>query len=302
LQPAAFLIPKFFYYQLQAASLDSLGYARHYRLLKELTVSYPPRAEQQRIVGLLEEASAAIAIAKANVERNVKNANSLFESHLQSMFAQRGEAWERVQLQVLLDRGWLEGHMDGNHGGDYPRKEEFIGEGVPYISANCLDNHTVDLSRAKYLAPERAALLRKGFAKNDDVLFAHNATVGPVALLETDEESVILGTSLTYYRCNPKRVLPRYLAHYMRSFAFKAQYESVMRQSTRNQVPITKQREFYHVMPPIGEQKVIIGQLDALMEISTSLESIYVRKRDALDELRRSLLREAFSGNLRPTT
>ena len=44
-----------------------------------------------------------------------------------------------------------------------------------------------------------------------------------------------------------KHILPEYLAHYMRSFGFKTQYLQVMRQSTRNQVPITKQREFYHV-------------------------------------------------------
>src|SRR5438270_3459804 len=33
LQPREFLLPKFFYYQLQTANLDSLGYARHYKLL-----------------------------------------------------------------------------------------------------------------------------------------------------------------------------------------------------------------------------------------------------------------------------
>jgi type I restriction enzyme S subunit len=41
LQPRDFLLPKYFFYQLQATSLDSLGYARHYRLLKELEIVYP---------------------------------------------------------------------------------------------------------------------------------------------------------------------------------------------------------------------------------------------------------------------
>ncbi len=156
----------------------------------------------------------------------------------------------------------LRSHLDGNHGSDYPRKEEFIDEGVPYISANCLVHDRVDMSRAKYLSPERATLLRKGIARDDDVLFAHNATVGPVAILHTDEEKIILGTSLTYYRCDPKQILPQYLAHYMRSFGFKTQYLTVMRQSTRNQVPITKQREFYHLIPSLAEQKVLVSQLN----------------------------------------
>ncbi len=298
LKPKPFLLPKFFYYQLLSADIRQLGYARHYRLLKELKVAYPILPEQQRIVTILDEAFDGIAAATANAEKNLQNAQEVFESHLQSIFNSRGSGWERVQLETLLERGWIESHLDGNHGGDYPRKEEFITQGVPYISANCLDGDRLDMSRAKYLSHERAALLRKGIAKNNDVLFAHNATVGPVSILQTVEPKVILGTSLTYYRCNSDHILPMYLAHYMRSFGFKSQYTSIMRQSTRNQVPITKQREFYHVIPPVNEQRVIIDQLDGIMETSQRLENILQQKLTALDELKQSLLHRAFNGNL----
>ena len=298
LQPREFLLPRFFLYQLQAANLNSLGYARHYKLLKELKISYPALAEQRRIVGIIDEAFECIATAKANAEKNLRNARALFESYLQSVFTQCGEGWERVTLETLLERGWIESHLDGNHGGDYPRKDEFIATGVPYISANCIDDDQVDMSRAKYLSPSRAAMLRKGIAKDNDVLFAHNATVGPVALLHTDEEKVILGTSLTYYRCNREYILPEYLAHYMRSFGFKSQYLQVMRQSTRNQVPITKQREFYHVIPPLDEQKCLISALDGLLENGQHLATIYERKLAALEALKKSLLHQAFTGRL----
>ena len=49
--------------------------------------------EQQRIVGILDEAFDGIATAKANAEKNLQNARALFESHLQSVFTQRGEGW-----------------------------------------------------------------------------------------------------------------------------------------------------------------------------------------------------------------
>ena len=54
LRPKPFLYPRFFYYQLHTAKLESLGYARHYRLLKEHQVAYPPLAEQRRIVAILD--------------------------------------------------------------------------------------------------------------------------------------------------------------------------------------------------------------------------------------------------------
>ena len=266
--------------------------------LKLFPVPHPALPEQKRIVAILDKARECIATAIANAGKNLHNARALFESYLQSVFTQRAEAWDRVTLETLMERQWIESHLDGNHGADYPRKEEFISEGIPYISANCITDERVDMSRAKYLSPIRAALLRKGIAKNNDVLFAHNATVGPVAILRTDEEKVILGTSLTYYRCNVKHIVPEYLAHYMRSFGFKRQYLQVMRQSTRNQVPITKQRKLYHVIPPLEEQKQIIGALDGLLENNQRVTSLYQRKIVALDALKASLLCQAFTGQL----
>ncbi|MCA9469722.1 MAG: restriction endonuclease subunit S [Nitrospira sp.] len=268
-------------------------------LAQKFPVHYPESLpEQQRIVGILDEAFEGIATAKANTEKNLQNARALFDSHLHSVFTNHGEGWDRMPLATLLECGWIESHLDGNHGGDYPRKHEFISKGVPYISANCLDDERIDMTKAKYLSPDRAALLRKGIAKDGDVLFAHNATVGPVAILRTNEEKVILGTSLTYYRCNRRHILPEYLAHYMRSFGFKSQYLQVMRQSTRNQVPITKQREFFHIIPSIEEQEVIVGQLDGLFENGKQLVSIYQQKLAALDELKKSLLHQVFTGQI----
>ena len=49
-------------------------------------IPVPPLPEQQRIVGILDEAFEGIATAKANAEKNLQNARALFESHLQSVF------------------------------------------------------------------------------------------------------------------------------------------------------------------------------------------------------------------------
>ena len=60
-------------------------------------------AEQQRIVGLLDEAFEGLASAKANAEKNLQNARALFESHLQSVFSQRGPGWLEKPLGDLCD-------------------------------------------------------------------------------------------------------------------------------------------------------------------------------------------------------
>ena len=186
--------------------------------------------------------------------------------------------WDCRKLQELLELGWITYHLDGNHGGDYPRSEEFVKEGVSYISANCIVDGRIDFANAKYVTEERSKRFRKGIAQNRDVLFAHNATVGPVAILETHEPVVILGTSLTAYRCNTEKLLPEYLKAYLECDYFVRQYEAEMQQSTRKQVPITTQRKYTVVVPGIESQKqfvLFVEQSDkSKFELKKSIENI----------------------------
>ena len=51
-------------------------------------------------------------------------------------------------------------------------------------------------------------------------------------------------------------------------------------------------------LPPVGKQKHFAAKLDALHEETQRLESLYQQKLAALDELKKSLLHQAFSGEL----
>lgn len=268
------------------------------KVVLEFAFLLPPLPEQRRIVSILDEAFAVLDVTHANAEKNLENARELFDGTVDLIFSRSTSSWKTESLQTLLESGWITSHLDGNHGSDYPRKEEFIKEGVPYISANCIEDGVVNLGLAKHLSPMRADKIRKGVAQHRDVLFAHNATVGPVAVLDTKEPRVVLGTSLTYYRCNPNHIAPEYLAHYMRSPTFKFQYNAVMRQSTRNQVPITKQREFTHVLPPIEVQREIATELDELSDNCRRVSDTYLRKLALVAEFKQSILEKAFAGEL----
>ena len=73
--------------------------------LRDIPIAIPPLPEQQRIVGILDEAFEGIATAKANAEKNLQNARALFESHLQSVFTQRGKGWVEKPLGELATFG-----------------------------------------------------------------------------------------------------------------------------------------------------------------------------------------------------
>ena len=190
-------------------------------------------------------------------QQQLQKLDELVKARFVKMFGdpvENTKAYYVATLQELICKGYITYHLDGNHGGDYPKSDEFVEAGTPYISANCIVNGEVDISKAKYLTLERANKLRKGIAQNGDVLFAHNATVGPTVVLHTTKEKVILGTSLTAYRCNREKILPSYLKAYMLSDGFIRQYSNEMKQTTRNQVPITAQKKYLFLIPPIGLQ------------------------------------------------
>lgn len=86
LQPKDFLLPKFFFYWLKAINLSSLGYARHYKLLKELEIVYPGLLEQERIVNKLDAFSEEALNLNSLYLQKIKCLDELKKSVMQMAF------------------------------------------------------------------------------------------------------------------------------------------------------------------------------------------------------------------------
>lgn len=300
LQPRDFLQPKFFFYQLQAATFTSLGYARHYRLLKELELKYPPLPEQQRIVGILDKAFGGLAEAVANAEKNLQNARALFESHLQSVFTQRGEGWEEKTVGELVADEVLLKPFDGNHGEIHPKKSDYTQTGVPFIMARDLQNGFVDTEHCIFISRTLADSLRVGFAKDGDVLISHKGTIGRSAVVSTDSDYIMLTPQVTGYRVKDvSKLFNRFIRYYFMSPGFQQEMiAGAADGATRAYIGITKQLTLRFRFPGVAEQKRIAEELDALDPETQRLTAIYEKKLAALAELKKSLLHQAFSGEL----
>jgi restriction endonuclease S subunit len=268
--------------------------------LSRFELYLPPLADQRRIVKILDEAFASIAAAKAHAEQNRQNARALFESHLHAVFAGGGTDWTEATVGELVTRGVLHAPIDGNHGEIHPKKADFVESGVPFLMASDLKGGVVDLENCTFIPRRLADNLRKGFAKNGDVLLSHKGTIGRVAILTTDLDYVVLTPQVTYYRvAEPSVLLNHFLSYALQSPAFvTAMNEIAEAGSTRAYIGITKQHELPLAFPPIDQQKKLAATLDALSAETRRLEALYTQKLAALDELKASLLRQAFSGQL----
>ena len=248
----------------------------------------PPLSEQRRIVGILDEGFEGLATAKANAEQNLQNARALFESHLQAVFTQRGHGWVEKRIPdvcLTFGRGKSR-HRPRNerslYGGDYP----FI--------------QTGDLSNADHVVTTYSKTYNdKGLAQSK---LWPKGTVGIAIVGATIGESGVLGfdacfpDSVIGMTVNPTIADPFFLEYMLQHF--KDRVKSQGEGSARENINIGTFDTLLFPVPPVSEQRRIVERVDGLKNETQRLESLYQRKRAALDELKKSLLHRAFSGQL----
>ena len=289
---------KFVYYYLSSIVdlLNSLGTGATFKelsggKLKEITLPVPSLAEQQRIVGLLDEALESLVTAKANAEKNLQNARALFESHLQSVFTQRGPGWVEKRLEDVCVIG------DGNHSSNYPKKEELVAKGVPFIrSTNLVDGEISD-EDMRFLSPEKHAQLKKGHLKTGDILFTNRGEIGKTAIVDAGHEGSNLNSQIAWLRCS-ETLNNRFLFHVLNSGAIKSHLELSKNGAALQQFTIRQIKELKIPIPPKDQQRALVVSLDGLSSETQRLARLYERKLVALEALKRSLLHQAFSGEL----
>lgn len=289
LQPRSFISPKFFYYHLQAAELPNLGYARHYRLLKEINIPLPPLPEQRRIVGLLDEAFAAIATAKANAEKNLQNAREIFESHLNEVFAKQWESESLVALEELTVA-----ITDGDH---MPPPKSPIG--VPFITIGNIAKETrvIDF-RNTFMVPRSYfnALKANKKPRKGDVLYTVTGSYGSPVLLRDDVE-FCFQRHIGLVRPKPE-TNSSWLYYLLMSPQVFKQAEEGATGTAQRTVSLKLLRSFLVPRMSQKHQEQAVKSLDSLSAETRRLAAIYTRKLAALEELKQALLHRAFSGEL----
>ena len=254
--------------------------------LGALTIPVAPFPEQQRIVGILDEAFAGIATAKANTEKNLQNARALFESHLQSVL--RNKKWKWKTLGDLCD--------DVEYGSSAKSKAE---GGVPVLRMGNIQDGRLDWENLVYT--DDKAEIKKYLLKHNDVLFNRTNSpelVGKTAIYKSEMPAIFAGYLIRIHR-KEDLLDSDYLTYFLNSqIAFD--YGKTVVISSVNQANIngTKLKSYPISAPSLSEQKAIVAKLNDLSEETQRLGSIFQRKLAALDALKKSLLQQAFKGEL----
>jgi len=253
--------------------------------LKEILIPLPPIPEQQRIVVILDQAFADIEKARANAEQNLKNARELFDSYLQQVFSQRGEGWEVKTLNEIADVQY--GYTDkSTEEGDFR-----------YVRITDIDKNGELISEnKKYIKHSKEAA--HFVVQDKDLLMARTGATFAKVLLYNDYEPSVFASYLIKikFKGNVKNELYWYFSKTSNYWQQAEELKSGAAQPHFNGAAL-KQVIFCYPKS-LEEQETLIQSFKVLSMETKKLEAIYYGKINALDELKKSLLQKAFSGEL----
>ncbi len=321
--------------------------------LRAETLPTPPLSEQYRIVAILDEAFEGIATAKANAEKNLLNAQALFQSQLRSIFSQTSRTEthfsgdgrplksivsvqpnndEIVELEALnSDRATKTGgreatlrHIQGSYAlsvckpstsprngwawkalselarlesGHTPsrRHPEYWGGDINWIGIkDARANHggtifeTMQTTNELGIANSSSRVLPTG-----TVCLSRTASVGYVTVMG---KPMATSQDFVNWVCGPQ-LIPEFL-----KYLFLAEGRDDLLKygsgAVHQTIYFPEAKAFHVCVPDLAVQLELVQQFDSLKENVERLESICQQKITALEDLKKSLLHQAFTGQL----
>ena len=244
--------------------------------------------EQQRIVDILDQEFAKIVALKANAEKSLQAAKDLFQATLKKELEPK-EGWETSSLSSI-------GKTATGTTPSTSNKENY-GSFIPFIKpadvnvdgkgALCYDNEGLS---------DIGASRGRVFPENSILMVCIGASIGKVGYslrpVSSNQQINILSPGKEFYW--------KYIYYCMASGDFQ---QKVIKEgeSAKATLPIINKSKWERLTissPGITEQERIASRLDDLNNKCQALQDNYQKTLALCDDLKQSLLRKAFNGEL----
>lgn len=256
-------------------------------VFNNLEIPLPPLEEQKRIVTILDEKLGKIAEAKKLREEALRDTEKILSQTLSEIFEEgKKKGWEEKELGEVADvvgggtpSTAISEYWDNTHAWATPKDLGKL-EGV-FISDT--EKHISDLG----LKNSSAKLLPIG-----SIIFSSRAPIGYLAI---NNVPMATNQGCRNFVCSGK--LNNKFLYY--SLVNKKEYiQSLGSGSTFSEISGSKLKEVTILIPALTEQKEIVKKLDELSARVASLRELQKEQLSDLKKLEKSLLREAFNGEL----
>lgn len=260
------------------------------KVLKEIEIPVPPIEEQRRIVAVLDEALAGVQQATANTERNLANTQELFDAHLQAIFANPAADWEEKPLNelALITSGY------SFKSGDFSPVNSVNSIKITNVGVKEFVEESNNLLPQNFKSQYSKFLVKKG-----DIVIALTRSVIStglkVAIVPESYDKALLNQRVASVRGIDGIALTSFLYSFLCSSFVK---EYVLEKAKTLMQPNLSIRDLSALKiqtPSLQEQHAIVAQLDDLAAETQHLQAIYRQKLAALQELKQSILQQAFT-------
>jgi type I restriction enzyme S subunit len=252
----------------------------------------PALPEQQRIVGILDEAFGHIATAKANAEMNLQNVRALFDSHLRSIFTHRGPGWVEKSLGEIAE---IKG------GKRVPKGSKLSAEptGFPYLRVTDFsDTGTIDMSDLRYVSADVYQVIKNYIIRPADLYLSIAGTIGRTGIIPDELD----GANLTENACRlvfRAGISNRYVYYFTTTRDFIEQASANTRTAAQPKLALARLATIRLALPSLSQQNMLAASFDSFRAETQRLAYLYEQKLATLEALRKSLLHKAFTGQLR---
>lgn len=212
--------------------------------------------------------------------------------------------FERGQVEKL-PKGWkwieiekspLE-IIDGDRGKNYPKQNNFSKSGYClFLNTGNVTSSGFDFSSCSFISQEVDAILRTGKLQFNDVVLTTRGTIGNTAWLdETIPYSILrINSGMVILRADAKKLFPGFLCQFIRSPQFREQIQSLQSGSAQPQLPIRDLKRIRLPLPPLPEQKQIVGILSDRLSTIDKARAATEAQLKAAKALPAAYLRQVF--------
>ncbi len=171
---------------------------------------------------------------------------------------------------------------DGNYSSKYPKADEFVKTGIPFISASDLKYGRIISDNFRFICEEQHKVLLKGHLKFGDILIVTRGNgTGAVGWVESQYENCNINAQLALLRTDEKTIHNKFLYYLLSSYEYQELLRSFSSGSAQPQLPLKSLIKLKLSFPPYLYQVKIAeilscldNQIILLRETNTTLESI----------------------------
>ena len=259
-----FMSPKYLFHFLQYKKVPSLGYSRHYKLLKEIGVIYPKSLSiQSNISDELDMITEMIS----KYDEQLKELDKLSQSIFYEMFGdpiENEKGWEVKTLKNISEK-----ITSGNNAnlaiGTYKS------EGIPYFRCQNVWKNRIDFKDMVYIDEETNQKLKSSVLKHNDLLITkigrintENSSLGRVSIYVGEDFKANLSGNLCFIRLldtvNPIFVLNIMISNYFRDYIRRTTVGGTDKRALKS----PQIGRFPIILPPLPLQQSFARKIEAI--------------------------------------